>query len=130
MCLLGPQGPQFECPRCGKRHGLQTMVKLAYPAFDEHCNECCKDHNSQTSIKQSIHNNNVFWRGEFRQDIWPKAQIMHHLRLVYEYVLDDIHGVWFEMSKEFDEESTQETHEQCCLDNQSMLPKDRGRIYI
>jgi len=60
----------------------------------------------------------VVWRGEVGGDIWPKARITHHLRLINEDVLYDIHGVLFETTEEFDEESAQESREQCCLDNQ------------
>jgi len=49
--------------------------------------------------------------------LWPKARIAHHLGLINEDVLYDIHGVWLETTKEFDEESAQETREQCRLGN-------------
>ena len=52
------------CSLLRDSHCLQAAVKFAYPAFDEHGNECSKEHDSETSIEKSIDNNNVLWRGE------------------------------------------------------------------
>ena len=106
-------------PLLWERHCPQATVEFAYPALDEHRNECCEYHKSETGVEESIDNNNVCWRGEVGRDIWRKARIPHHLRLVNQDILYDIHGVRFEATKEFDEESAQETGEQRRLDNQS-----------
>ena len=46
---------------------------------------------------------------QVRGDKWLQARITHHLRLVNQDVLYDIHGVRFETLEEFNEESAQET---------------------
>ena len=97
------------------------------PAFGD---ECGQDHHSETGIEESIDDNNVFWRGEVGRDIWPEARITHHLRLVNEDVLYDIHGVLFETTEEFDQESAQETCKQCGLaTHQLRLTSKGGRPY-
>ena len=64
-----------------------------------------------SSDLESIDDNNVLWRGQLGRDIWSKAQIAHHLGLIDQDILYDIHMVRFEATKEFDEECAQETGE-------------------
>ena len=87
------------------------MVKFAYPAYDHHGDECHENYDPETGVEESIDDNNVLWRGEVSLDIWSKARIAHHLRLVDQDVLYSIHRVWFKATEEFDEERTQETSE-------------------
>ena len=99
------------CSLLGDSHPLQAAVKFAYPGFNEHSDERSKEHDSETSVEESIDNNNVLWRGEVGQDIWSKARIAHHLGLVNQDVLDGIQRVRFEAAEEFNEERAQETGE-------------------
>ena len=89
----------------------EATVEFLDPTFGVHGDEHCEEHNTETSVEESIDDNNVLWRGEVGRDIWPKARITHHLRLIDQNVLYGVHRVRFETSEEFDEESAQETGE-------------------
>ena len=90
---------------------LQAAIEFAHPALDEHGDERSEEHDPETSVEESIDDNNVLWRGEVGLDIRSKAGVAHHLGLVNQYVLDGIQRVRFEAAEEFNEECTQETGE-------------------
>ena len=69
----------------------------------------------------------MYWRGEVGRDIWSKARITHHLRLVDQNLLYDIQWVLFETMEKVDQESAQETCKQCSLDKESILCNVKGR---
>ena len=99
------------CSLLRDSHPLQAAVKFTDPGFDEHGDERSKEHDSETSVEESIDDNNVLWRGEVGRDIWSKARIAHHLGLVNQDVLDGIQRVRLEAAEEFNEERAQETGE-------------------
>jgi len=68
--------------------------------------------------------------GGERRDIWPKARITHHLRLVNENILYDVHRVRLETTEEFNQERAQETRKQCGLTtHQLRLGPKGGKAY-
>ena len=126
--MLHPEVAEFTrlCSLFRDGHPLQAAVEFAYPGFDEHGDERSKEHNSETSVEESIDDDNVLWRGEVGWDIWSKARIAHHLSLVNQDVLDGIQRVRFEAAEKFNEECAQETGEQRGLHTQSIRCKVKG----